>query len=97
VCSTFEKLFSSAGRGHIAEDLKLDLRLCASNALAVGSQITQLALTSCATTALRNGSKIQRCFRDMQAGNAHVMTGEQSFITAGRYLAGIDRTPFPGF
>jgi alkylation response protein AidB-like acyl-CoA dehydrogenase len=97
VCSTFENLFSSAGRGHIAEDLKLDLRLCASNALAVGSQITQLALTSCATTALRNGSKIQRCFRDMQAGNAHVMTGEQSFITAGRYLAGIDRTPFPGF
>jgi alkylation response protein AidB-like acyl-CoA dehydrogenase len=97
VCSTFENLFSSAGRGHIAEDLKLDLRLCASNALAVGSQITQLALTSCATTALRNGSKVQRCFRDMQAGNAHVMTGEQSFITAGRYLAGIDPTAFPGF
>jgi hypothetical protein len=65
--------------------------------LAAGSQITQLALTSCATTALRNGSKIQRCFRDMQAGNAHVMTGEQSFITAGRYLAGIDPTAFPGF
>jgi hypothetical protein len=33
----------------------------------------------------------------MQAGNAHVMTGEQSFIAAGRYLAGIDPTPFPGF
>ncbi len=97
VRSTFEKLFSSAGCGHIAEDLKLDLRLCASNALAVGSQITQLALTSGATTALRNGSKIQRCFRDMQAGNAHVMTGEQSFITAGRYLAGIDPVAFPGF
>jgi hypothetical protein len=26
-----------------------------------------------------------------------VMTGEQSFISAGRYLAGIDRTAFPGF
>jgi hypothetical protein len=25
------------------------------------------------------------------------MTGEQSFIAAGRYLAGIDRTAFPGF
>jgi hypothetical protein len=33
----------------------------------------------------------------MQAGNAHVMTGEQSFITAGRYLAGIDPVAFPGF
>ena len=96
VRSTFEKLFSSARSGHIPEDLKLDMRLCASNALTVGSAISQSALTSCATTALRNGSKIQRCFRDLQAGNAHVMTGEQSFIGAGRYLAGIDRTPFPG-
>jgi indole-3-acetate monooxygenase len=75
---------------------RLCLRLCASNALTVGSKISQSALTSCATTALRNGSKIQRCFRDLQAGNAHVMTGEQSAIAAGRYLAGIDQTPFPG-
>jgi alkylation response protein AidB-like acyl-CoA dehydrogenase len=97
VRDTFKDLFSSAERGHIREDLKLDLRLCASNVLSVGAQISQLALTSSATTALRNGSKIQRCFRDMQAGNAHVMTGEQSFISAGRYLAGIDRTAFPGF
>jgi len=97
VRNTFTDLFSSAERGHIPQDLKLDSRLCASNVLAVGSQISQLALTSSATTALRNGSKIQRCFRDMQAGNAHVMTGEQSFISAGRYLAGIDRTAFPGF
>jgi indole-3-acetate monooxygenase len=96
VRGTFEDLFSAAASGHIPDALKLDLRLCASNALTVGSQISQAALTSCATTALRNGSKIQRCFRDLQAGNAHVMTGEQSFITAGRYLAGVDRTPFPG-
>jgi indole-3-acetate monooxygenase len=96
VRNTFEELYVSAERGSISEDLKLDLRLCASNILTVGTQISQLALTSSATTGLRNGSRIQRCFRDMQAGNAHVMTGEQSFISAGRYLAGIDRTAFPG-
>jgi indole-3-acetate monooxygenase len=97
VRNTFNDLYVAAERGNIPDDLKLDLRLCASNVLTVGSQISQLAFTSSATTGLRNGSKIQRCFRDMQAGNAHVMTGEQSFITAGRYLAGIDRTAFPGF
>jgi alkylation response protein AidB-like acyl-CoA dehydrogenase len=97
VRNTFKDLYSSAERGNVSEELKLDTRLCASNALKVGMQISQLALTSSATTGLRNGSKIQRCFRDMQAGNAHVMTGEQSFIGAGRYLAGIDRTAFPGF
>jgi alkylation response protein AidB-like acyl-CoA dehydrogenase len=97
VRSTFEDLYASAERGNISEELKLDMRLCAMNVVTVGTQINQSALTSSATTALRNGSKIQRCFRDMQAANAHVMTGEQSLITAGRYLAGIDRTAFPGF
>jgi hypothetical protein len=43
---------------------------------------------------LRNGSKIQRYFRDLQAGNVHFMTGEQSFTSAGRHLAGLpDVTP----
>lgn len=97
VRNTFEDLYASAERGNISEEIKLDMRLCAINVVTVGTQISQSAFTSSATTALRNGSKIQRCFRDMQAANAHVMTGEQSLITAGRYLAGIDRTAFPGF
>ncbi len=95
VRSTFDDLYIAAEQGDISEELKLDVRLCASNAISAGAQISQLAFTSSATTALRNGSKIQRCFRDMQAGNAHVMTGEQSFIGAGRYLAGVDRSAFP--
>ena len=95
VRNTFKDLYSSAERGTISEDLKLDLRLCASNVVSAGMKVSQLAYTSSATTGLRNGSKIQRCFRDMQAGNAHMMTGEQSLISAGRYLAGIDTTAFP--
>jgi indole-3-acetate monooxygenase len=96
VRSTFDALYTAAEHGHIPDELKLDVRLCASNAISAGAQISQLAFTSSATTGLRNGSKIQRCFRDLQAGNAHVMTGEQSFIGAGRYLAGIDKSAFPG-
>ena len=96
VRGTFENLYTAAEQGHISEDLKLDVRLCASNAISAGAQISQLAFTASATTGLRNGSKIQRCFRDLQAGNAHVMTGEQSLVGAGRYLAGIDKSAFPG-
>ena len=96
VRSTFDDLHAAAERGDISDDLKLDVRLCASNVISAGAHISQVAFTSSATTALRNGSKIQRCFRDLQAGNAHVMTGDQCFIGAGRYLAGIDRTAFPG-
>ncbi len=89
VRTTFAEVFRAAGQGNIPDDLKLDGRLSASNAVAVAAQIGQLAFSASATTGLRNGSRIQRCFRDLQAGNAHFMTGEEAFINAGKYLAGI--------
>lgn len=89
VRTAFDGLFSAAGRGAIPGELKLEARLSASNAIGVATQVAQQAFTRSATTGLRNGSKIQRCFRDTQAGNAHFITGELSYIAAGRYLAGI--------
>ena len=89
VHSSFGRLFDSAESGDIPDEAKLDGRLCASNIIQAGAQIGQLAFASSATTGLRNGNRIQRCYRDLQAGNAHFLTGEQSFIDAGRYLAGI--------
>lgn len=59
--------------------------------LAVGTRVAQVAFTSSATTGLRNGSVLQRCFRDMQAGNAHFLTGEQSFIDSARALVALDQ------
>ncbi len=91
VRSTFEQLYSCAQSGSIPARLNLDSRLCASNMLSVGTRVAQTAFTSSATTGLRNGSILQRCFRDMQAGNAHFLTGEQSFIDSGRALVTIDQ------
>ena len=51
---------------------------------------TSTAFTACTTLALRNGNMIQRCFRDSQAGNAHILTGEASYIEVGRILVGIE-------
>jgi alkylation response protein AidB-like acyl-CoA dehydrogenase len=87
--STFDRLFAAAAEGSIPDDLSLDGRLCTSNVIAAGAQISQTAFASSATTGLRNGSRIQRCYRDFQAANAHFFTNEQSFVDAGRYLAGI--------
>ncbi len=92
----FAQLFDGAKRGHIADGLKLDARLGTSNIISLGTKISQKAFTASATTGLRNGNRIQRCFRDMQAANAHFLTNEQSFIDAGRYLAGIPGA-HPGF
>jgi indole-3-acetate monooxygenase len=89
VLSTFAKLAESAAQGQIADDLKLDARLCTSNAIATGAAVSQAAFTSSATTGLRNGNRLQRCYRDLQAANAHFLTGEQSFIDSGRWLVGL--------
>ena len=84
---TFSRLFEAAQAGTIDEDLKIDGRLCASNALAIGNKVAQMAYTSATTYALRSGNALQRCFRDLQAGNAHFLTGELSWIDAGKALA----------
>jgi len=85
---TFDHLYAAAqSGGPIDDDLRLDGRLCASNALATGTRVAQQAYAACTTTALRNGNAIQRAFRDMLAGNAHFLTGEGSWIDAGKVIA----------
>lgn len=83
---TFGQLFAAARNDAVTDDMRIDGRLCSSHAVATGAKIAQNAFSYCTTSALRNGNAIQRCFRDLQAGNAHFMTGEGSFIEAGRVL-----------
>jgi alkylation response protein AidB-like acyl-CoA dehydrogenase len=88
VRDTFAGLYDGAERGDIPDDLKLDGRLCASHATVVAARAAQTAFGSGTTTALRNTSRLQQSYRDMQAGVSHYMTGEQSIIELGAVLAG---------
>ena len=90
---SYARLFERVEAGASTEEidaLRLDARLSTSNALLTGTRVTQTAFTACTTLALRNGNMIQRCFRDSQAGNAHILTGEASYIEVGRILVGIE-------
>jgi alkylation response protein AidB-like acyl-CoA dehydrogenase len=89
VRGTFAKLYECAERGgSVPDDLKLDGRLCASQATFAAARATQTAFASCTTAALRNGSRLQRCYRDSQAAVCHFLTGEQSILDLGSVLAG---------
>lgn len=88
---TFARLFDAAGRdASITADMQIDGRLAASHACTAALRIAQTAFAACTTTGLRNGNGLQRCFRDITAGNAHFLTAEQSWIDAGKVLAGVD-------
>lgn len=87
---TFDLLFAAAEAGAVPDDLRLDGRLCANHAFAVAVRVAQAAYSSSTTHGLRNGSAIQRFFRDINAGNAHFLTGEASVLDAGKVIAGIE-------
>lgn len=87
---TFTRLFDAAEAGTITDDMRIDGRLSASNALDVAVAIAQTAYTAATTHALRKGNAIERCFRDLNAGNAHYLTAEQSLTDAGKVLAGVE-------
>lgn len=88
---TFARLFDAAAAGEpITTEMQLDGRLATSHAYVVAVRIAQAAYSSSTTHGLRNGTVIQRCFRDINAGNAHFLTAEQSLIDAGKVLAGIE-------
>ncbi len=90
VVRTYERLFEAAQAGVVPDDLRIDGRLCACNAFTAGMRVVQAAYSSTTTYGLRDANVIQRCFRDMQAGNAHFLTGEAALIDAGKVLGGIE-------
>jgi alkylation response protein AidB-like acyl-CoA dehydrogenase len=84
---TFTDLYEESARGDRSDRLRLDARLSSSMATIRGAAITQRAFNSCTSTVLRNGNRLQRCYRDMQAAAAHMLTGETSLIQLGAFLA----------
>ncbi len=95
VRSTFSNLFDAAEAGTVTEALRFEGQLCTSQAFAVAKRIARLAFDACTTHAVRNGNAIQRCFRDIQAGCAHVLNSEQALIDAGKLLAGTEGAGTP--
>lgn len=88
---TCAKLYAAAQAGDTIPDaLRLDGRLSTSHAFVVAMRVAQTAFAACTTAAVRNGGALQRACRDIQAGNAHFLTAEQSWIDAGKVLAGAE-------
>jgi alkylation response protein AidB-like acyl-CoA dehydrogenase len=86
---TFERIYALAEAGQpIDDDLRLDGRLSTSHAFVAATRIANAAFASATTAAIRNGHPLQRAWRDIQAGNAHFLTAEQSLIDCGAVLAG---------
>ena len=86
----YASLYDAAVAGNVTKQLQLEAKLSASHAYAAAIRIANKGFAAAATTGLRDGSALQRFFRDITGGNAHVLTGEMSWIETGRVLGGVE-------
>jgi alkylation response protein AidB-like acyl-CoA dehydrogenase len=86
---TFSRLFDAALADTVTAEMRLEGQLCTSHAFTVASRVADTAFASCTTRGVRNGNAIQRCYRDIHAGSAHVLNSQQSLIDSGKVLAGV--------
>ncbi|MDG2003782.1 MAG: acyl-CoA dehydrogenase family protein [Novosphingobium sp.] len=86
----YSNLYDAAVAGSVTKELQLEAKLSASHAYGAAMRIANAAQAAAATTGLRDGSALQRFFRDITSGNAHVLTGEMSWIEVGRVLGEVE-------
>jgi alkylation response protein AidB-like acyl-CoA dehydrogenase len=86
----YSRLYDAAVAGTVTPQMQLDAKISGSHAYATAMRIANAAYAASTTTGLRKGCPIQRFFRDITGGNAHVLTGEMSWIEVGRVLGGVE-------
>ncbi len=64
-------------------------RLSATFATEAGREIVQFAHLAAGTTAVREGSRLERAFRDMYTGTQHAFINERTYTEAGQWLLGL--------
>ncbi|HVW32398.1 MAG TPA: acyl-CoA dehydrogenase family protein [Acidimicrobiia bacterium] len=87
--TTLDDLEAAAVAGAITTEARTMARLAATHAAETALDVAGSAFRFSGSTGLRNGSAIQRCYRDLSAGEQHVFTDANSYRDAGRLLLGV--------
>ncbi|MFN8026794.1 MAG: acyl-CoA dehydrogenase family protein [Acidimicrobiia bacterium] len=77
------------GGGEVTADLRADLRIAACYATDACREVARWAHLAAGTVAIRDGSRIERAFRDLYTGTQHAFIGEKVSIDAAQVKLGI--------
>jgi len=75
--------------GDVTVDLRADLRLAACYATDACREVAQWAHLAAGTTAIREGSRLERAFRDLYTGTQHAFISEKVSIDAAQVKLGL--------
>jgi len=74
--------------------MRADLRMAATYATEASRAVVQWCHLAAGTTAIREGSRLERAFRDMYTGTQHAFVSEKTYVDTAQVLLGlVDRVP----
>jgi indole-3-acetate monooxygenase len=69
--------------------LRADMRVAATYATEASREVAQWAHLAAGTSAIRNGSRLERAFRDLYTGTQHAFISEKTYIDAAQIWLGL--------
>ena len=90
VVSTFTDVEDRIAEGEaLTPQMRADMRIAATYATEASREVVQWAHLAAGTSAIREGSRLERAFRDMYTGTQHAFISEKTYTEAGSLLLGL--------
>jgi len=90
VTTTFSEAEAHVASGQeLTTELRADMRVAATYATEASRVVTEWAHLQAGTAAIREGSRLERAFRDMYTGTQHVFIGEKTYTDAAKIRLGL--------
>ncbi len=80
--------------GDLTPTMRADLRVAATYATEASREVVQWAHLAAGTSAIREGTRLERAFRDLYTGTQHVFIGEKTYTDAARIYLGLAEDQF---
>jgi alkylation response protein AidB-like acyl-CoA dehydrogenase len=90
VVDTYTDMESRVAAGEeLTPQMRCDMRIAATYATEASREIVQWAHLAAGTSAIREGSRLERAFRDMYTGTQHAFISENTYTEAGKMMLGL--------
>jgi alkylation response protein AidB-like acyl-CoA dehydrogenase len=90
VVTTFGEIEQAVLAGdELTPTMRADMRVAATYATESSREIVHWAHLAAGTSAIREGSRLERAFRDMYTGTQHVFIGEKTYMDAAQIYLGL--------
>jgi alkylation response protein AidB-like acyl-CoA dehydrogenase len=95
VLETFSRVEAEVAAGQeLTPTMRADMRVAATYATEAAREVAQWAHLAAGTTAIREGSRLERAFRDLYTGTQHAFISEKTYIDSAQIWLGlIEDTP----